>query len=101
MPGSVANYHSVPFSPSAETAKTVNKTVKCGACDKPRVIYSAHKFTTQDHMILKRILGLYQYSFGCEFQELMLQEREKAQNKKYLPYLIVFMLGPLYTTKAQ
>lgn len=78
VPGLAANSHGIPFAPSAQTARTVGKTVKCIACDKPRVIYSTHKLTTQDQMILKRVLDLYQYSCGCELQELMPQERERA-----------------------
>ncbi|XP_062595295.1 uncharacterized protein LOC134256627 [Saccostrea cucullata] len=78
VPELAANSHGIPFAPSAQTARTVGKTVKCIACDKPRVIYSTHKLTTQDHMILKRVLDLYQYSCGCELQELMPQERERA-----------------------
>lgn len=74
----VANSHGIPFSPSAQTAKTVKQTVICIDCEKPRVIYSATKLSGQENAILTRILGLYQYSCGSELKELQPEDPERA-----------------------
>lgn len=74
----VSTGHGIPFSPSAQTAKTVNQTVTCIDCQKPRVIYSANKLSAQESAILKRILGLYQFSCGSELQELKPEDPVRA-----------------------
>ena len=74
----LATSHGIPFSPSAQTAKTVKQTVTCIDCEKPRVIYSATKLSAHENGILTRILGLYQYSCGSELQELKPEDSDKA-----------------------
>ena len=52
--------HLLPFSPSAQTANTVIKTVTCIECDKPRVI--ATRLNINEQILLDMILDIYQYS---------------------------------------
>jgi len=62
--------HQIPFSPFAQTAKTVQMTVTCVDCDKPRVIYSATKLNASEKNILARMIQLYTYSCGAVLQDL-------------------------------
>ncbi|CAC5399985.1 unnamed protein product [Mytilus coruscus] len=43
--------HQIPCSPSAKTANTVQMTVTCVDCDKPRVIYSATKLNASEKIV--------------------------------------------------
>ena len=42
------NSHGIPFSPSAQTARTVGQTVTCVECSRPRVIYAQRKLSFQE-----------------------------------------------------
>lgn len=68
----------IPFSPSAQTTKTVKMTINCIDCDKPRVIYSASKLNNEKLALLQRILSLYQYSCGSCLQELKTDDITRA-----------------------
>ena len=70
--------HQIPFSPSAQTAKSVHKTVKCTDCDKPRVIYSASKLNVTEQIILDKILDIYIYSCGAKLQDLKVKDSDRA-----------------------
>ena len=61
---SILHSHDIPFSPSARTARTVQMSVKCIDCDKPRVVFSASKLDTNEKKCLSRIVQLYEYSCG-------------------------------------
>ncbi|XP_046330978.1 uncharacterized protein LOC124114453 [Haliotis rufescens] len=65
------NSHGIPFSPSAQTCKTVQRNVFCTECGKPRVLYCEKKIDRSSLIILDRILELYEYSCGSNLQELM------------------------------
>ena len=70
--------HQIPFSPSAQTAKTVQKTVKCSDCEKPRVIYSLTKLTVAEQILLNKVLDTYIYSCGANIKELQVQDSDRA-----------------------
>ncbi|KAL5012660.1 hypothetical protein ScPMuIL_011211 [Solemya velum] len=76
--GNAANAHGIPFSPSAQTAKTVKMTVNCVECDRPRVVYSATKISGPDEILLKRVPSLYRYSCGSVLQELRPEDPASA-----------------------
>lgn len=42
--------HQIPFSPSAQTTKTVKCVLICTECEKPRVVYAANKLSGQEIM---------------------------------------------------
>ena len=48
--------HGIPFSPSAQAAKTVSQIMMCSECLRPRVIYVQRKFSFQEGLQLQRIL---------------------------------------------
>ena len=70
--------HLLPFSPSAQTANTVKKTVKCVDCEKPRVIYAASKLNVTEQLILDKILDFYVYSCGSKLEELKVKDSDRA-----------------------
>ena len=48
--------HGIPFSPSAQTARTVGEIVHCKECEFPRVIYAARKLVWLEKVQLKEAL---------------------------------------------
>ena len=53
--------HGMPFSPSAQTARTVSQTVLCLECLRPRVIYAQRKLSFQERLQLQQILEDFCY----------------------------------------
>ena len=60
----------MPFSPSAQTARTVQLVARCVDCEKPRVIYASQKLTETEKVLLQQLLDLFEYSCGGSLQEL-------------------------------
>lgn len=59
--------HGMPFSPSAQTARTVSQTVLCLECLRPRVIYAQRKLSFQEWLQLQQI---FYYSCGSSLQDI-------------------------------
>ncbi len=62
LASSQAKGHEIPFSPSAQTARTVGEIVRCQECDFPRVIYAARKLSGLEKVQLKAVLDDYCYT---------------------------------------
>eukprot|EP00117_Sycon_ciliatum_P049208 scpid96882/ scgid34924/ len=62
--------HGIPFTPSAQTAKNVMRTVACSECDRPRVLYSERKLKAQDVIALDAKLADMLFSCGASIQDL-------------------------------
>lgn len=62
--------HQIPFSPSAQTTKTVKCVLICTEFEKPRVVYAANKLSGQEMETLERIKQLFQCTCGSSLQEL-------------------------------
>ncbi|XP_033762815.1 uncharacterized protein LOC117344244 [Pecten maximus] len=75
---SVHHGHDIPFSPSAQTAKTCQQTVACIECNRPRVVYAASKLSNSEQSLLTRLLSMYHYSCGSILQELQPEDASKA-----------------------
>ena len=63
--------HGIPFSPSAQTALNVRKTVICTECRRPWLVYAKAKFKDTELRALKRALNSYNYVGGSMFQEIV------------------------------
>ena len=74
--------HQIPISPSAQTAKTVQKTLKCTECDKPRVLYSASKLLVSELTVLNKLFDTYEYSCGSSLQELKIVDAHSDKIKR-------------------
>ena len=89
LASSKAKVHGIPFSPSAQTARTVGEVVRCRECDFPRVIYAARKLSCLEKVQLKSVLSDYWYTCGSTLQDLLLTVEEGSRpnhilNKVYI-----------------
>ena len=81
--------HGIPFSPSAQTARTVGEVVPCKECEFPRVIYAARKLSGLEKVQLKAVLNDHWYTCGSSLQDLLLTVEEALRpthilNKVYV-----------------
>lgn len=53
--------HGIPFSPSAQTTRTVGEVVLCKECNFPGVIYAACKLSVLEKVQVKAVLSDYWY----------------------------------------
>ena len=62
--------HGIPFSPSAQTARTVSQIVMCSECLRPRVIYAQKKLSFQEVLQVERILEDVYFTCGSSLQDI-------------------------------
>ncbi|XP_033120195.1 uncharacterized protein LOC117119467 [Anneissia japonica] len=61
--------HGMPFNPSAQTCKTVQRVVKCVECGKPRCLYAQKKVTDEQKVQLEEALDGLQYTCGSSLHD--------------------------------
>ena len=76
--------HRIPFSPSAQTARTVGEFVRCKECEFPRVIYAARKLAWLEKKQLKVALSDYWYTCGSSLQDRFLTVEEGLRHTHVL-----------------
>ena len=62
--------HGIPFSPSAQYAKSVGIVVQCQDCDKWRCLYSQRKISRKMHKKIQNTLDDLSYTCGSVFSDL-------------------------------
>ena len=64
----------IPFVATIQSAKTVQRFIKCTECGKPRVMYAQRKVNNEQQQQLDRVLDGYLYTCGGELQDIIPEE---------------------------
>ena len=69
--------HGIPFTPTAQTAINVGKTVKYIHCLKPRAVYAKKTLSDAHKWTMKPMLSYFQYVCGTVFHDLPNDDKNK------------------------